>query len=159
MSELLQHHQTDNSKIGISSLSDTWLRLNYDETDGELYRTIHITKSRGSYTSNQIKEFRVSDRGIIIEEPYLGGGGLVFGSQKKEKELIDRQHVIGLKDKLKALERFIQCVEKVKYSQFDTNYLHQIELLEVLSTQKKETELAIKDIEARFLSNANLRRN
>lgn len=158
MSELLQEDSTDNSKIGISSLSDTWIRLNYYQTDGELYRTIQITKSRGSYTSNQIKEFIVNDKGISVEEPYLGGGGLIFGSRKKERELLDKQYLEGLKDKLETLMRYIENVKTLQYSPYDTNYLHQVELLEGLSIQKNKTELEIQNIEAQLLSNSSLRK-
>jgi circadian clock protein KaiC len=76
--------QTD---IGISSLVDTWLLLRDIESNGERNRAIHVLKSRGMAHSNQIREFRLSEHGVELEDVYVGpGGGLLTGSARLAQE-------------------------------------------------------------------------
>jgi circadian clock protein KaiC len=55
--------QTD---VGISSLMDTWLLLRNLEKDGDRTRLLYILKSRGMAHSSQIREFRLSNKGISV---------------------------------------------------------------------------------------------
>jgi len=55
--------QTD---VGISSLMDTWLLLRNVEADGDRTRLLYILKSRGMDHSSQVREFRLSQRGIAV---------------------------------------------------------------------------------------------
>jgi len=89
--ELLPDSAGERSFLGLSSLIDTWIRLSHVANNGELNRLLFIAKSRGTKTSNQIKEFVISDTGIHIEEPYIGDKEMVFGSQKAAFVLRDKQ--------------------------------------------------------------------
>jgi circadian clock protein KaiC len=50
---------------GISSLMDTWIRLQMFECCGKFNRSVSIMKSRGMVHSNEIREFQITDRGLI----------------------------------------------------------------------------------------------
>ncbi|HLZ97152.1 MAG TPA: circadian clock protein KaiC [Steroidobacteraceae bacterium] len=62
----------EQSEINISSLIDTWLLVRDIESGGERHRGLYILKSRGMAHSNQVREFRLSDRGIELLDPAQG---------------------------------------------------------------------------------------
>jgi circadian clock protein KaiC len=66
MTDLSSEIQVIQSEIGISSLTDTWIRVINDQTDGQMIRKINIIKSRGMKHSNEIKDFIITDNGIKI---------------------------------------------------------------------------------------------
>lgn len=68
LTELLPDDSRETSTLNISSLVDTWIRLRRIERDGELGREIYVHKSRGSRTSNEVKIFRITNRGLLIDE-------------------------------------------------------------------------------------------
>ncbi|HTZ38568.1 MAG TPA: circadian clock protein KaiC, partial [Syntrophales bacterium] len=53
---------------GVSSLMDTWIALQDIESNGERNRGIMIMKSRGMGHSNQVREFKLTDRGLVIAD-------------------------------------------------------------------------------------------
>ncbi|MES9946843.1 MAG: circadian clock protein KaiC [Candidatus Thiodiazotropha sp.] len=91
LTELLPDASDDYSELAISSLVDTWFRLRQVESNGELNRLINVVKSRGSKTSNQVKEFTIGEKGIVIEDPYIGEGNLVVGSAKISRVKQDQE--------------------------------------------------------------------
>ena len=54
--------------IGVSSLMDTWITLQDIQTNGEKRRGISIIKSRGMGHSSQVREFKMTNKGIVITE-------------------------------------------------------------------------------------------
>jgi circadian clock protein KaiC len=68
MTNLMFDEMINNSEIGISSLTDTWIKLMNKEKNNELIRTVNVIKSRGMNHSNKILEFKISNNGIKIEE-------------------------------------------------------------------------------------------
>ena len=61
-------HAEQQSDVGISSLMDTWLLLRQPEVDGDRKRLLYILKSRGMAHSSEVREFRLSAKGIRIED-------------------------------------------------------------------------------------------
>ncbi len=53
--------------VGISSLMDTWLLLRQEERGGDRKRLLYILKSRGMAHSSEVREFRLSGKGIRIQ--------------------------------------------------------------------------------------------
>ncbi len=113
----------ESTDAGISSLMDTWISLRDIELNGERNRGIYLLKSRGMAHSNQIREFRISNRGIDLIEVYAGGGLVLTGSARaaqdaKEKaEAIVRTEEIGrkkreLERKRKTMEVQIQALRE-----------------------------------------------
>jgi circadian clock protein KaiC len=51
---------------GISSLIDTWVLLHHIEVGAEHRRALHVRKSRGMQHSNQVREFRLTAKGVTL---------------------------------------------------------------------------------------------
>ncbi len=105
LNELLPDTSEDFSDLAISSLVDTWFRLRQVESNGELNRLINVVKSRGSRTSNQVKEFTISDNGITLDDPYIGEGELVVGSAKADRIAQDLDEEERKRYELEAVEQ------------------------------------------------------
>jgi len=58
----------EQSEAGVSSLMDTWIVLKDNEDEGERNRTLTIVKSRGVAHSNQFVPFKLSDKGLRLED-------------------------------------------------------------------------------------------
>ncbi len=67
---------------GISSLMDTWIYMNYLYSDGERNRVLGVLKSRGMKHSHQLREIVISDKGIDLEDVYVGQGKVLTGSAR-----------------------------------------------------------------------------
>jgi circadian clock protein KaiC len=76
----------EQTEVNISSLIDTWLLLRDMESGGERNRGLYILKSRGMAHSNQIREFRLTGRGIELLDVYLGPDGVLTGSARLSQE-------------------------------------------------------------------------
>ena len=76
----------EQTELDISSLIDTWLLLRDIELNGERNRGLYILKSRGMSHSNQIREFLLTDQGILLTDVYLGPDGVLTGSARLAQE-------------------------------------------------------------------------
>ncbi len=72
--------------VEISSLVDTWLLLRDLELGGERNRVINVLKSRGMAHSNQLREFLLTERGVELQDVYLGTDGVLTGSARQAQE-------------------------------------------------------------------------
>ncbi|MHA6769501.1 circadian clock protein KaiC [Sphingobium ummariense] len=97
---------------GLSSLMDAWLLLLNREANGEFNRELYLLKARGTSHSNQVREFVMSDSGIMLVEPYLGENGALTGSARRfeesrarRAELDRRAQVAALQDKVTQRRR------------------------------------------------------
>ena len=79
----VQQAETD---AGLSSLMDGWILLLNREASGEFNRELYLLKARGIAHSNQVREFVMSSDGIHLLEPYLGEGGALTGSARRNEE-------------------------------------------------------------------------
>ena len=50
----------------ISSLMDTWILLTSEEAQRRRHRWLYVLKSRGMAHSDETREFRITDQGIVI---------------------------------------------------------------------------------------------
>jgi circadian clock protein KaiC len=78
--------QAEGTSLEISTLSDTWIHLNYLVNAGERNRGLSIIKSRGTYHSNQVRELVLSDKGVTLADAYTASGEVVMGTLRWEKE-------------------------------------------------------------------------
>ena len=76
----------EKTDTGISSLVDTWLLLRDIESGGERNRAMYILKSRGMSHSNQLHEFLLTERGILLTDVYSGPEGVLTGSMRQAME-------------------------------------------------------------------------
>jgi len=95
----------ENSGVEISSLVDTWILLRDIELNGERNRGIYILKSRGMAHSNQIREFLLSDRGIHLQDVYLGPEGVLTGTARRSLEAREHSAAVLRQQELEAQER------------------------------------------------------
>ena len=85
----------EHTDVFISSLIDTWLLLRDIEIGGERNRGIYVLKSRGMAHSNQIREFLLTNNGIVLQDVYVGMEGVLTGSSRVAQEAKDNsEHLI-----------------------------------------------------------------
>lgn len=83
--------QLESTPLEISTISDTWIHLNYLVRSGERNRGLSIIKSRGTAHSNQVRELILSDSGVTLADAYTAGGEVLMGTLRWEKELAVRR--------------------------------------------------------------------
>jgi circadian clock protein KaiC len=95
---------------------DTWLLLKDVEANGERNRVLYVLKSRGMAHSNQVCEFRLSDKGIDLIDVYVGPGGVLTGkarlaqeAREKDEELNRREEFDRRKHELGRRRQAIQA--------------------------------------------------
>jgi circadian clock protein KaiC len=76
----------ERTDVEISSIVDTWLFTRDIELDSERNRALYVLKSRGTAHSNQLREFRLTQRGIDLLDVYVGPGGVLTGSSRLSQE-------------------------------------------------------------------------
>jgi circadian clock protein KaiC len=84
----------EQTTVGISSLTDTWILLRDLELNGERNRCIYVLKSRGMAHSNQLREFVLTGHGIKLLPVYIGTGGVLTGSSRITQESAERAEAI-----------------------------------------------------------------
>jgi circadian clock protein KaiC len=139
----------ENTDVYISSLIDTWLLLRDIEIGGERNRGLYVLKSRGMAHSNQIREFKLTNRGIELLDVYVGAEGVLTGSARLSQETKDeadkllRQQEIGRKQF--GLERKREAMEAqvvVLRSEFEAE---QSEALKMIGIEKARNERFTQD--------------
>ncbi|MGZ5189958.1 MAG: ATPase domain-containing protein, partial [Flavisolibacter sp.] len=105
----LESIQSNASDEGISAMMDTWILLRDIEKDSERNRGMYILKSRGMNHSTQIREFVITDNGIVILPIHISPQGILTGSAKLQHtlnvELEDKLRLNKLKNEKTQMER------------------------------------------------------
>lgn len=99
----------ERADVAISSLVDTWLVLRDLETNGERNRGLHILKSRGMASSNQVREFMVTDTGIQLTDVYIGPSGMLTGSARVSQEARERAERVSLNEEAERQQLALEC--------------------------------------------------
>ncbi len=113
----------ENSGVDVSSIVDTWMSVRDVELGGERNRVLYVLKSRGMAHSNQVREFLLTDRGIELQDVYLGQDGVLTGSARQSQEarekatsVLAQQEIEGrrreMDQKREALEARIVALRK-----------------------------------------------
>ena len=103
----------EQTEVGISSLTDTWILLRDQELNGERNRCLYVLKSRGMAHSNQIREFVMSKKGVRLIPAYVGAGTVYTGSARLAQEA---------REKAEAL-RELQSLEETRKKSADRRKL------------------------------------
>ena len=90
----------EGTDLGLSSLMDAWIRLGNIEANGERNRVLYLVKARGMSHSNQLREYRITDTGIQLIEPYIGADGVLTGTARvsqaaREQAAAKRRHHVA----------------------------------------------------------------
>ena len=75
------------SSYGSAFLTDAILVQRYIEIDSRLKRVMAVVKVRGSAHSREIREFEITDAGIVIGEPVVDFEGLLVGQPTRTPPL------------------------------------------------------------------------
>jgi circadian clock protein KaiC len=146
----------EHTDVFISSLIDTWLLLRDIELGGERNRGIYILKSRGMAHSNQIREFLLTNNGIVLRDVYVGMEGVLTGSarvaqeakdnadQLMHKELIE-QKKLTLDRKRKNLKSQIAALQ----AEFESE---EAESLKLITIEENRIKSSLKDLKEIALS-------
>jgi len=104
----ISNTSSERNGINISSLMDTWLLLQTLEARGERNRGLYILKSRGMPHSNQVREFILSDEGILLRDVYIGVSGVLTGSSRDNQEAKDLAEALDCQQLIEMRQRDIE---------------------------------------------------
>ena len=93
------------SGLDASSLVDTWLLLRDVELAGERNRILYLLKSRGMAHSNQLREYRLTDRGIVLMDVYTGPEGVLTGTMRASQEAREKADALVRQQEVEAKQR------------------------------------------------------
>jgi circadian clock protein KaiC len=99
---------SESTESEVSSIMDTWILLRDIELGGERNRGIYILKSRGMAHSNQIREFRITSKGVDIVDVYAGPAGVLTGSARLSQEIRDKEMEDSRKEEIEKLQRDLE---------------------------------------------------
>jgi len=109
----------ERTDIGISSLMDTWLLLQVIEGSGERNRGLYILKSRGMEHSNQVREYRLTDNGAILQDVYVGSGGVLTGAGRVAQEAKEKGETLERNQEIERKQRDIERRKAVIEAQIE----------------------------------------
>jgi circadian clock protein KaiC len=139
-------HDAEHSDAGVSSLMDTWILLRNLESEGERNRGLYVLKSRGMAHSNQIREFRLSERGISLAPMYIGGAGVLTGTARSNQEARERAEDLRRTEARQRLERQLERKRRALKAEVAA-----LKLAFETETEELSTELAEADLRERTL--------
>jgi len=107
----------EQTEVGISSLTDTWILLRDLELNGERNRCLYVLKSRGMAHSNQIREFVLSRTGVHLLPAYLGSGIVYTGSARLAQEAREKAEAVREQQQLEEKRKEFSARRAVLESQ------------------------------------------
>ncbi len=107
----------EQTELGISSLTDTWILTRDLEFNGERNRCIYVLKSRGMAHSNQVREFVFSSSGVRLLPVYAGSGTVYTGTARVAQEARERADLVRQQQELEHLRKHAAARQKVLESQ------------------------------------------
>ena len=107
----------EQSQAGISSLIDTWLLMRDIELGGERNRGMYILKSRGMAHSNQIREFLLTDQGVVLKDVYVGPEGVLTGSLRVAQEAREQAAALSRQQEIERRQRDLERKRQVLEAQ------------------------------------------
>jgi len=144
ITELLPDSWGDVSVVNASSLIDSWIKLRSMEQEGEFIRLIHVIKARGQPMSGQTREFRITEDGLDVERPYMGAGGMVYGSAKAARQEAEAAADRRRETEIEQLERQVEAereAARVRRQSVDNEAeQRELELQKRIDTLKAEQE-------------------
>ncbi len=79
----------ERTDLGVSSLMDVWMLVENLEANGERNRTIQVVKARGMAHSNQVREFVMTNGGIIlVDVSRRADGSVAIGSARGAQQQV-----------------------------------------------------------------------
>ena len=136
----------EQTEVGISSLTDTWILLRDLEFNGERNRCLYVLKSRGMAHSNQIREFVLSRKGVRLLPVYVGEGTVLTGSARLAQEAREKTQELRAQQEFEDKRKQLSSKESALESQIAALHSEllsgQAELARLSRQQKKRRERA-----------------
>ncbi len=95
----------ENSAVGISSMTDTWIMLRMIQTPTERNRLLYVLKSRGMAHSNQMREFNLTNKGIDVLDVYTGTSDDYTGAGRLNRKALDQSRALAERQTAEQRER------------------------------------------------------
>jgi circadian clock protein KaiC len=137
----------ERSEAGVSSLMDSWILLRNLESDGERNRGLYVLKSRGMAHSNQIREFRLSNRGITLDPVYIGSAGVLTGTARSNQEARERAETLRRTEARQRIRRQLERKRRTLEAEVAA-----LRLAFDAETEELSAELAEADLQERTLA-------
>jgi len=150
---LSRPESTEETDVGVSSLMDTWLLLRDFEETGERNRVLYVLKSRGMPHSNQVREFRLSERGIELVDVYTGASGVLTGSARLAREAEDRAHDVERRLEIERKQRLLKRQRealRARIAALEAEFQAENEEVMRLIEQEEERERVLADDRVRM---------
>ncbi|MGI8744077.1 MAG: circadian clock protein KaiC [Bryobacteraceae bacterium] len=104
---LTSERNATETELEISSLIDSWLLLRNVETNAERNRLLYIYKTRGMASSNQVREFLMTDNGVMLRDVYVGPGGVLTGSARLAQENRDLETELRQRNEVRRKRKLL----------------------------------------------------
>jgi circadian clock protein KaiC len=95
----------EHTDVGVSSLMDAWVLLQFVESSGERNRCLYVLKSRGMQHSNQVREFVLTDEGVKIVDVYVGPSGVMTGAARHAQEAQEQAEALARRARIERMQR------------------------------------------------------
>jgi circadian clock protein KaiC len=142
----------ERTNVGISSVVDTWLLLQVIEGSGERNRGLYILKSRGMEHSNQVREFRLTDNGAILQDVYVGPGGVLTGVGRVAQESREKAEALERNQEIERKQRDIErkkAVIEAQIAALRTSFeAERADLEQAIAREKLHQELLAEETQA-----------
>ena len=143
---------------GLSSLMDAWIKLLDVEANGERDRVLYIIKSRGMNHSNQMREYRITSRGVILTPAYIGPDGVLTGTARQTREAQERAGAVQRQRlserRLREHQRRREAVER-QILELRSALEHEEEEMALLSAQEADNQAALDENRASIVAARN----
>lgn len=139
----------EETDIGVSSLMDTWLLLRGTETNGERNRALFILKSRGMNHSNQVRELVLTDKGVELNDVYIGAAGVLTGSARMSQEAREKADILKRTQGIELMQRDVERKRKILEAQITairTEFeAEEDKLKKIISEEQQSKDVRVQD--------------
>ncbi len=152
----------ETTDIMISSMIDAWILVRDIEIGGERNRGIFILKARGMSHSNQVREFILTDKGILLRDVYAGMVGVLTGSARMEQEakdsmekLLKEQAIESKQMNLHRQRKLLEARIAAIRAEFEAQEAENLAALEFEKIQRVQNTEELREMALSRLNNKN----
>jgi circadian clock protein KaiC len=131
---------------------DTWLLLQVIEGSGERNRGLYILKSRGMEHSNQVREYRLTNNGAILQDVYVGSGGVLTGAGRVAQEAKEKAESLDRNQEIERKQRDIERKKAVIEAQIEALRTsleeEKVDLERAITREKLHQEILVEESHA-----------
>jgi circadian clock protein KaiC len=74
----------------VTFVADSYLLLRYVEIDSAVHKALLVLKIRGSDHAKDIRQFSITENGIVVQDKFVGREGIMSGSPRSMAEAFRR---------------------------------------------------------------------